>query len=181
MKHMMWLWTSGFRFHAQLAHVSGWINDTCKLVVAAIGLCRHVVRIGGGFCWEFTNDNEFWDLAIARNFFTKCDTSSCLVSTAAVGQQFVDCEECVFYVKKKLKIVTTWPKLIEVMAPYARIPEHLGSADFRPRCEKVCADRFFFFMPIFAELVWRALRTVTLCLMVVLLQASTAGLSCARW
>ena len=113
----------------------GWINDTYKLVVAAIGLCRHVVRTGGGFCWEWTNDNEFWDLAIVRNFFAKCDTSSCLVSTAAVGH--------VFYVKKKLKIVTTRPKLIEVMAPHERIPEHLGSADFRPCCEKVCADNFF--------------------------------------
>ena len=30
----------------------GWINYTYKLVVAAIGLCRHVVRICGGFCWE---------------------------------------------------------------------------------------------------------------------------------
>ena len=47
----------------------GWINDNYKLVVEAIGLCRHVVRIGGGFCWEWTNDNEFWDLAIVRNFF----------------------------------------------------------------------------------------------------------------
>ena len=136
-----------------------WINDTYKLVVAAIGLCRHAVRIGGGFRREWTNDNEFWDLAIARNFFANCHTSSCLVSTAAVGQQFVDSEGGVFYVKKKLKIVTTRPKLIEVMAPYARIPEHLGSADFRPCCEKVCADNVFY-TPFFAEIVWRALRTV---------------------
>ena len=77
-----------------------WINDTFNLVVAAIGLCRHAVRIGGGFCWEWTNDNEFWDLVIVRNFFAKCDTSSFLVSTAAVGQQFVDSEE-VFYNKMK--------------------------------------------------------------------------------
>ena len=69
-----------------------WINDTYKLVVAAIGLCRHAVRIGGGFCWEWTSDNEFWELVIVRNFFAKCHTSSCLVSTAAVGQQFVDSE-----------------------------------------------------------------------------------------
>ena len=41
-----------------------------------------------------------------RNFFAKCDTSSCLVSTAAVGQQFVDSDDGVFYVNKKLKIVT---------------------------------------------------------------------------
>ena len=61
-----------------------------------------VVSVGNG-----TNDNEFWDLVIVRNFFAKCSTSSCLVSTAAVGQQFVDSEVGVFYVKKKWKIVTT--------------------------------------------------------------------------
>ena len=49
--------------------------------------------------------------------------------------------------------MTTRPKLI------ARLPEHLGSADFRPCCEKVCADNVFY-TPCFAELVWRALRTV---------------------
>ena len=136
-----------------------WIDETYKVVVAAIGLCRHAVRIGGGFCWEWTNDNEFLDLVLVRNFFAKCGTSSCLVSTAAVGQQFVDSEGGVFYVEKKWKIVTTRPKLIEVMAPYARVPEHLGPADFRPCCENVCADNAFY-TPFFAELVWRALRTV---------------------
>ena len=45
------------------------------------------------------------------------------------------------------------------MAPYARIPEPLGPADFRPCCEKVCADSAYY-TPFFAELVWRALRTV---------------------
>ena len=64
-----------------------------------------------------------------------------------------------FYVKKKWKIVTTRRKLIEVMALYARIPEYLGPADFRSCCEKVCADSAFY-TPFFAELVWRALRTV---------------------
>ena len=82
-----------------------------------------------------------------------------MVSTAAVGQQFVDREGCLFYVKKKWKIVTTRPGLIEVMAPYVRIPEHLVPADFRPCCGKVCADSAFH-TPFFAELVWRALRTV---------------------
>ena len=117
------------------------------------------MRNGGGFSWDCTNDNELWDLVIVKNFFAKCGTSSCLVSTAAVGQQFVDSEGSVFYVKKKLRIVTTRPKLIEVMAPYARIPEHLGPADFRPCCRKVCADSAYY-TPFFAELVWRALRTV---------------------
>ena len=64
-----------------------------------------------------------------------------------------------FYVKKKWKIVTTRPRISEVMAPYARIPEHLGPADFRPCSGKVCADSAFY-TPIFSELVWRALRTV---------------------
>ena len=36
-----------------------WINETYKLVVAAIGLCQHAVRIGGGFCWEWTSDVSF--------------------------------------------------------------------------------------------------------------------------
>ena len=48
---------------------------TYKLAVAAVGLCRHAVRIGGGF------------------------SSCCLVSTAVVRQQFVDREGGVFYVK----------------------------------------------------------------------------------
>ena len=64
-----------------------------------------------------------------------------------------------FYVKKKWKIVTTRSRLIEVMAPYARIPEHLGPADFRPCSAKVCSDSAFYTL-FFAELVWRALRTV---------------------
>ena len=138
---------------------TGDLAMTYKLVVAAVGLCRHAVRIGGGFSWEWSNGNELWDWVVVRNLFARCGSSSCLVSTAAVGQQFVDREGGVFYVKKKWKIVTTRPRLIEVMAPYARIPEHLGPADFRPCSGKVCADSAFY-TPLFAELVWRALRTV---------------------
>ena len=70
-----------------------------KLVVAAIGLCRHAVRIGGGFSWEWRNGGELWKLVVVRNLFARCGSSSCLVSTAAVGQQFVDREGSVFYVK----------------------------------------------------------------------------------
>ena len=42
---------------------------TYKLVVAAVGLCRHAVRIGGGFSWEWSNGNELWDLVVVRNLF----------------------------------------------------------------------------------------------------------------
>ena len=105
---------------------SGDLAMTYKLVVAAVGLCRHAVRIGGTFNWEWSNGNELWDLVVVRNLFARCGSSSCLVSTAGVGQRFVDREGSVFYVKKKWKIVTTRPGLIEVMALYARIPEHLG-------------------------------------------------------
>ena len=100
---------------------TGNLAVTYKLVVAAVGLCRQSVRIGGGFSWEWSNGNELWNLVIVRNLFAKCGSSSCLVSTAAVGQQCVDREGSVFYVKKKWKIVTTRHRLIEVMAPYARI------------------------------------------------------------
>ena len=132
---------------------------TYKLAVAAVGLCRHAVRIGGGFSWEWSNSNELWDLVVVRHLFARCGSSSCLVSTAAVGQKFVGREGGLFYVKKRWKIVTTRPRLIEVVAPFARILEHMGPADFRPCSGKVCADSAFY-TPLFAERVWRALRTV---------------------
>ena len=57
------------------------------------------MRIGGGFSWNWSNGNELWDLVVVRNVFARCGSSSCLVSTAAVGQQFVDREGSVFCVK----------------------------------------------------------------------------------
>ena len=146
------------RINEKLGAETGDLAMTYKLVVVAVGLCRHAVRIGGGFSWEWSKGNELWDLVVVRDLFARCGTSSCLVSTAAVGQQFVDSEGGVFYVKKKWKIVTTRPMLVEVMAPYASVPEHLVPADFRPCSGKVCADSAFY-TPLFAELVWRA-RTV---------------------
>ena len=67
---------------------TGDLAMTYKLVVAAVGFCRHAVRIGDGFSWEWSNGNELWDLVVVRNLFARCGSSSCLVSTAAVGQQF---------------------------------------------------------------------------------------------
>ena len=58
------------------------------------------LRIGGGFSWEWSNGNELWDLVAVRNLFARCGSSSCLVSTATVGQQFVVREGGrVFYVR----------------------------------------------------------------------------------
>ena len=99
---------------------------TYKLVFAAVGSCRHAVRIGGGFSWKWSNGNELWKLVVVRNLFARWGSVSCLVSTAAVGHQSVDREGGVFYVKKKWKIATMRPMLIEVMAPYTRIPSALG-------------------------------------------------------
>ena len=79
---------------------TGNLAMTYKLVVAAVGLCRHAVRIGDEFIWGWSNGNELENLVIVRNLFAKCGSSSCLVSTAAVGQQFVDRERGVFCVKK---------------------------------------------------------------------------------
>ena len=80
--------TSFRRINEKLGAETGDFAMTYKLVVAAVGLCRHAVRIGGGFSWEWSNGDELWDLVVVRNLFTRCGSSSCLVSTAAVGQQF---------------------------------------------------------------------------------------------
>ena len=40
----------------------------------------------------WSNDNELWDSVVVRNLFARCGSFSCLVSTAAAGQQFVDRE-----------------------------------------------------------------------------------------
>ena len=92
----------------KLGAETGNLAMTYKLEVAAVGLCRHDVRIGDGFSWEWSNGNELWDLVVVMNLFARCGSSSCLVSTAAVGQQFVDREGGVFYVKmvEKFKKVT---------------------------------------------------------------------------
>ena len=46
----------------KLGAETGDLAMTYKLVVAAVGLCRHAVRICGGFSWEWSNGNELWDL-----------------------------------------------------------------------------------------------------------------------
>ena len=89
------------RINEKLGAETDDIAMTYKLVVAAVGLRRRAVRIGDGFSWKCSNGNEPWKLVVVRNLFARCGSSSCLVSTAAVGQQFVDREGGVFYVKKK--------------------------------------------------------------------------------
>ena len=125
------------RINEELGAETGDLAMTYKLVVAAVGLRRRAVRIGDGFSWKWSNGNELWKLVVVRNLFARCGSSSSLVSTAAVGQQFVDREGSVFCVMKKWKTVTMLPRLIEVMTPYARISEHSGP--FRPCGGKVCA------------------------------------------
>ena len=87
------------RINEKLGAETSNLAMTYKLEVAAVGLCRHDVRIGGRFSWKWSNGNELWDLVVVRNFFARCGSLSCLVSTAAAGQQFVDREGGVFYVK----------------------------------------------------------------------------------
>ena len=131
---------------------TGDLAITYKLVVAAVGLCRHDVRIGDGFSWKWSNGNELWNLVVVRNLFARCGNFSCLVSTAAVGQQFVDREGAYSTSRRS-------GNRDNAAQAHARIPEHLGPADVRPCSVKVCADSAFY-TPLFAELVWRALRKV---------------------
>ena len=91
------------RINEKLGAETGDLAMTYKLVVAAVGLCRHAVRIGDGFSWKWSNGNELWKLVVVRNLFARCGSFSCLVSTAAVRQQFVDREGGMFCVKKSGK------------------------------------------------------------------------------
>ena len=69
------------------------------LVVAVVGLCRHAVEIGDGFSCKLSNGNELWSLLVVRNHVAKYGIPFCWDSTAAVGQQLVDREGGVSYVK----------------------------------------------------------------------------------
>ena len=80
------------RINEKIGAETGDLAMTCKLEVVAVGLCRHDVGIGDGFSWKWSIGNELWKSVVVRNLFARSVTSSCLVSTAAVGQQFVDRE-----------------------------------------------------------------------------------------
>ena len=84
---------------ANICAETGDLAMTYKLEVTAVGLCRHDVRIGDGFSWKWRIGNELWKSVVVRNLFARSGSSSCLVSTTAVGQQFVDREGSVFYDK----------------------------------------------------------------------------------
>ena len=86
------------RINEKLGAETGDLAMTYKLEVAAVGLCHHDVGFFGGFSWKWSNGNELWKLVVVRNLFARCGSSSCLVSTTAVGQQFVDRERSVFHV-----------------------------------------------------------------------------------
>ena len=73
------------RINEKLGAETGDLALTCKLVDAAVGLCRRVVRIGDGFSWKWSNGNKLWKLVVVRNLFARCGSSSCLVSTAAAA------------------------------------------------------------------------------------------------
>ena len=67
--------TAGTHFRCVNEKLGAEIGDlamTYKLVVAAVGLRRRAVRIGGGFSWKWSNGNELWILAIVRNLFARC-------------------------------------------------------------------------------------------------------------
>ena len=48
------------RINEKRGSETGDLAMTYKLVVAAVGLCRHAVGIGGGFSWEWSNGTELW-------------------------------------------------------------------------------------------------------------------------
>ena len=88
-------WIAGTPFRRiddKLGSETGDLAMTYKLVIAAVGLCRHTAGIGDRFSCKWSNGNELWNLLVVRNLVARCGISFCLDSTAAVGQQFVDCK-----------------------------------------------------------------------------------------
>ena len=69
----------------KLGAKTGDLAMTYKLAVAAVGLCRHVVRSGSGFSWEWSNGNELWILVVVRNLFARCGNSSCFGLNRSCG------------------------------------------------------------------------------------------------
>ena len=62
-------------------------------MAAAVGLCRHDVRICDGSCWVWSNGSDIWKRVMVSNLFARCGSFSCLVS------KVVDSEERVFCAK----------------------------------------------------------------------------------
>ena len=56
------------------------LGMTCKLEVAAVGSCRHDMRICDGSCWVWSSGSDTWKWVNVRNQFSLCGSFSCLVS-----------------------------------------------------------------------------------------------------
>ena len=159
----IWVWipciagTPERRINEKLGAETCDLAMTYKLEVVVVGLCCHDVGNGDGFSWKWNNDNELWDMVVVRNLFVRCGSFSCLVSTAAAGQQFVDREECVFYAKslEMFKKVTG--------AAHAQVDSswHAGENAFLRSAgnamdAKLCKERFVYIN------AWRNITTDTI-------------------
>ena len=109
------------RINAAKGFETGDIQLASALIGAAVPLCGHSFRVGGGFSWERSAGNESWDRDDVPSLFPGCETITCKVSTAAVGQVFYkranDPSAGTFYVRKRWRAETTRPKLAEVLKP----------------------------------------------------------------
>jgi len=135
------------------------LTDT--LIEAAVSLCRHACRNGGGIHWEWSAGNELWKGERVQSLLEHCKTIPCKVSTAAVGQTFQkklkDPNAGVFYVKKKWRVETTSQRLADALKPYEKVPGNIPKDDFRQCCGRVCSGSSYY-TPLLAELIWSALR-----------------------
>ena len=73
----------------------GGLDTTCKLTAAAVGLCRHDVRICDGCCWVWSNGSDIWKRVIVRNLFSWCGSFSCLVSKVVDSEGEMFCAKMV--------------------------------------------------------------------------------------
>ena len=104
------------RINEKLGAETGDFVVTYMLVVAVVGLCRHAV--GDEFSCKRSNGNELWSLLVARNHVAKYGILFCWDSTAAVGQQLVDREGGVSYVKLSelfKKVMSSSPMVLHML------------------------------------------------------------------
>ena len=86
------------RINEKLGAETSDLAMTYKLEVAAVGLCRHDVRIGDRFSWEWSNGTELWKSVVVLReerqllmfgLHRSCGTTICRSRTATDSTQWV--------------------------------------------------------------------------------------------
>ena len=119
----------------KLGAETGDLAMTYKLVVAAVGLCRHTVGSSGRFCWEWSNGNAL-EIGVCKE--SLCEVWQLLLFdlTCSCGTTNCRFQGGVFYAKEKWKIVTTRPSARSCLAFF--VASYLLVLHFTRDGEELC-------------------------------------------